>query len=67
MAQAKAATAPTAADNCPGSTIAQTLGAASGTVFPIGTKTITYTATDAATAGLPTVVDLVVLEDDAGM
>ncbi|MFV8337325.1 HYR domain-containing protein, partial [Flavobacterium sp. RSP29] len=41
-------TAPTSADNCAGSTIAQTAGAASGTVFPIGVSTITYTATDAA-------------------
>jgi large repetitive protein len=41
--------APTATDNCPGSTITQTAGPASGSAFPIGTTTITYTATDAAT------------------
>ena len=40
--------APTSADNCSGSTIAQTAGPASGSTFPVGTTTITYTATDAA-------------------
>ncbi|MFV8270088.1 HYR domain-containing protein, partial [Flavobacterium sp. GT2N3] len=39
-------TAPTSADNCAGSTIAQTAGAASGTVFPIGVTTVIYIATD---------------------
>ncbi|WP_040395884.1 HYR domain-containing protein [Cesiribacter andamanensis] len=41
-------TAPTATDNCSGSTIAQTAGPSSGSSFPIGTTSITYTATDAA-------------------
>ncbi|EOZ96341.1 cell wall associated biofilm protein [Indibacter alkaliphilus LW1] len=41
-------TAPTAEDNCEGSTIAQTGGPASGSVFPVGTTTVTYTATDAS-------------------
>ncbi len=41
-------TAPTADDNCAGSSIAQTAGLASGATFPIGTTTVTYTATDAA-------------------
>src|SRR5213083_2793036 len=41
-------TAPTQTDNCPGATIAQTVGPASGSLFPAGPTTITYTATDAA-------------------
>jgi hypothetical protein len=41
-------TAPTVTDNVPGATIAQTAGPVSGSSFPIGTTTITYTATDAA-------------------
>ncbi|MFE3872532.1 beta strand repeat-containing protein, partial [Flavobacterium sp. ZS1P70] len=40
-------TAPTAADNC-SATIAQTAGPASGSTFPLGSTTITYTATDAS-------------------
>lgn len=40
--------APTASDNCPGVTIAQTIGPASGSTFPVGTTTISYTATDAS-------------------
>ena len=41
-------TAPTASDNCPGSSIAQTQGQASGSTFGPGVHTIKYTATDAA-------------------
>ncbi|HLP11508.1 MAG TPA: HYR domain-containing protein [Flavobacteriales bacterium] len=41
-------TAPTVSDNCPGATIAQTTGLPSGSSFPKGTSTVTYTATDAA-------------------
>ncbi|MBK9420372.1 MAG: HYR domain-containing protein [Flavobacteriales bacterium] len=41
-------TAPTVSDNCSGSSIAQTAGLASGAAFPLGTTTVTYTATDAA-------------------
>ena len=40
-------TAPTTTDNC-SSTIAQTAGLTSGSTFPIGVTTITYTATDAS-------------------
>lgn len=39
---------PTVDDNCPGAVITQTMGGASGSVFPIGTTIIEYTATDAA-------------------
>ena len=38
--------APTATDNCPGVTLTSTHN--SGDIFPVGTTTITYTATDAA-------------------
>ena len=40
-------TAPVGTDNCPGATTARTAGPASGSVFPIGTTTVTYTVTDA--------------------
>ncbi|WP_299336619.1 HYR domain-containing protein [uncultured Psychroserpens sp.] len=36
------------ADNCPGATINQTSGFASGSLFPVGTTINTYTVTDAA-------------------
>ncbi len=41
-------TAPVGADNCPGSTTTRTAGLASGSVFPIGTTTVTHTVTDAS-------------------
>lgn len=41
-------TTPIVTDNCPGATISQTGGPASGSTFPIGSTLITYTATDAA-------------------
>lgn len=40
-------TEPVGTDNCPGATTARTAGLASGSVFPIGTSTVTYTTTDA--------------------
>ncbi len=40
-------TAPTGTDNCGGAvTVTQTAGLPSGSVFPIGTNTVTYTLTD---------------------
>jgi hypothetical protein len=39
---------PVGADNCAGTTVSQTVGAASGASFPIGTTTNTFRATDAA-------------------
>ncbi|MGH9872783.1 MAG: HYR domain-containing protein [Pyrinomonadaceae bacterium] len=39
-------TAPVGTDNCPGATTARTAGLASGSVFPIGTTTVTHTVTD---------------------
>ena len=41
-------TAPTVNDDCPGATIAQTARPSSGSLFPAGVTTVTYTATDAA-------------------
>jgi len=41
-------TAPTFTDNCPGGSIVQTAGLASGSAFPLGATTVTYTATDAS-------------------
>ncbi|HYC39247.1 MAG TPA: HYR domain-containing protein, partial [Chitinophagaceae bacterium] len=38
----------TAADNCPGVTTAMTAGLASGSLFPLGTTTVTWRATDAS-------------------
>lgn len=40
---------PTAFDNCPGATATRTAGLASGSSFPVGQTTVTYTATDAST------------------
>jgi trimeric autotransporter adhesin len=40
-------TAPVGTDNCPGVTTTRTAGGASGSVFPIGTTTVTFTANDA--------------------
>jgi hypothetical protein len=40
-------TAPVGTDNCPGATTSQTAGPASGSVFPVGVTTITYTVNDA--------------------
>jgi len=40
-------TAPVGTDNCPGATTTRTAGLASGSVFPIGTTTVTHTVDDA--------------------
>jgi uncharacterized repeat protein (TIGR01451 family) len=39
---------PVGSDNCPGATTTRTAGLASGSVFPIGTTTVTHTVTDGA-------------------
>jgi spore coat protein A, manganese oxidase len=39
-------TTPTATDNCTSPTVSRTAGLASGSAFPIGTTTVTYTAID---------------------
>jgi hypothetical protein len=40
--------APVGTDNCSGVTTARTAGLASGSIFPVGVSTVTYTATDGA-------------------
>jgi len=40
-------TTPVGTDNCPGAVTTRTAGGASGSVFPIGTTTVTYTVNDA--------------------
>ncbi len=40
-------TAPVGTDNCPGATTTRTDGPASGSVFPVGVTTVTYTVNDA--------------------
>ena len=40
-------TPPVGTDNCPGAVTTQTAGLAPGSVFPIGTTTVTYTVNDA--------------------
>ena len=54
--------APTPNDNCTGHSILQTAGDASGSVFPVGETTITYTATDAA--GLTTIESFTITVTD---
>lgn len=44
-------TPPVGTDNCPGAVTTRTAGGAPGTVFPIGTTTVTYSVTDAAGNG----------------
>jgi len=44
-------TTPVGMDNCPGAVTTRTAGLASGSVFPIGTTTVTYSVTDASGNG----------------
>ncbi|HUS12629.1 MAG TPA: HYR domain-containing protein, partial [Pyrinomonadaceae bacterium] len=44
-------TEPVVTDNCPGATPIRTAGPASGSVFPIGTTTVTYSVTDSGGNG----------------
>lgn len=44
-------TPPVGTDNCPGAITTRTAGPAPGSVFPIGTTTVTYSVTDAAGNG----------------
>lgn len=54
-------TAPTATDNCPGVMLTSTHN--SGDVFPVGTTTVTYTATDVAGNITICSFDVIVVED----
>ncbi len=52
----------TATDNCAGVTVTQTSGDASGSLFPVGDSSVTYTATDAS-GGVGTCTFLVSVTD----
>ena len=56
---------PTVTDNCPNPSIVQTTGLASGSLFPIGTTTITYIATDAAGLKDTCTFDIIISETEA--
>ena len=56
---------PTATDNCPGVGVALTAGSASGSSFPSGTNTVTYTATDATGNTASCSFTITVSDDDA--
>ena len=56
---------PMVADNCAGASITRTAGPASGSAFPIGTTSITYTATDAAGNTSTCSFDVVVADNTA--
>ncbi len=53
---------PTFSDNCPGGSIVQTNGPVSGSIFPVGSTEIEFTATDAA--GNSTICTTAVLVND---
>ncbi len=55
---------PTFTDNCPGGTITQTSGPASGSVFPVGSTTIEFTAEDAAGVQSVCTFDVIVTDDE---
>ncbi|MCF8298435.1 MAG: HYR domain-containing protein, partial [Saprospiraceae bacterium] len=52
-------------DNCFGSTIAQTAGLASGSLFPIGTTTNTFVVTDASGNYITGSFDVIVTDNEA--
>ncbi|MDW3650119.1 MAG: HYR domain-containing protein [Bacteroidia bacterium] len=58
-------TDPTGADNLPGHSVAQTGGPASGSTFPVGTTTITYTVTDAAGNTASCDFDITITDNEA--
>jgi hypothetical protein len=53
---------PTFSDNCLGATIAQTGGLASGSVFPVGTTTNTFTVTDFSNNTASCSFDVIVID-----
>ncbi|TND07845.1 MAG: Hyalin [Bacteroidetes bacterium] len=57
--------APSATDNCSSASVAQTGGPASGSAFPVGTTTITYTATDSAGNFSTCSFDIIVTDNEA--
>ncbi|UZH55706.1 HYR domain-containing protein [Salinimicrobium tongyeongense] len=56
---------PTATDNCEGVTVELTEGFASGSEFPLGETTVTYTATDAAGNEVTTTFTVTVVDNIA--
>ncbi|MEL6251988.1 MAG: HYR domain-containing protein [Bacteroidota bacterium] len=58
-------TDPVGADNLPGHSVAQTGGPASGSTFPVGTTTITYTVTDAAGNTATCDFDITITDNEA--
>lgn len=57
--------APTVSDNCPGASIVQTAGPASGSAFPPGITTIIYTASDANGRSATCSFTVTITDDDA--
>jgi len=58
--------APTATDNCDGTVVSLNDGSmASGSEFPVGTTTVTYTATDAAGNTFTVSFDVIVVDNQA--
>ncbi|MBR9922245.1 MAG: HYR domain-containing protein [Bacteroidetes bacterium] len=55
----------TSSDNCPGETVVQTQGLASGEVFPVGTTTNCFTITDAAGLSASCCFDVTVTDAEA--
>jgi hypothetical protein len=55
-------TAPTVTDNCTGATLASSH--TSGSVFPVGTTTVSYTATDGAGNTTQTSFDITITDDE---
>ena len=56
---------PTATDNCEGTVVTLTEGLAPGSEFPVGTTTVTYTATDAAGNTVTTSFSVTVIDNEA--
>ncbi|TND07844.1 MAG: hypothetical protein FD123_2834 [Bacteroidetes bacterium] len=57
--------APSATDNCSSASVSQTGGLPSGSAFPVGTTTITYTATDSAGNSSTCSFDIIVTDNQA--
>jgi hypothetical protein len=55
---------PSFADNCSGGSITQSAGLPSGSAFPVGVTTITYTATDEALNSYSESFDVIVTDDE---
>ncbi|MCZ4409866.1 HYR domain-containing protein [Cryomorphaceae bacterium 1068] len=55
---------PTFIDNCPGGTITQTGGPASGSTFPVGSTTIEFTAEDASGVQSICTFDVIITDDE---